>query len=226
MKTILLICCLILQNSCNGQKKEQVNDTIKMQEKTEKFEIETFERNEKGKTYSFLNKAGDNVFQQDWGDYYSEKITFKNSEYGTKSIFYKTSDLKEKGEFYKNIYIHNYYFYDENGKIIKKDDLEQFYTFTLEDVLNYLEKNDIKEVTNPPTGHEIKVHLWRTDSSKLTEHDPIFWEISYGLAPHIPKGQTSPFMCNIKITLDGKTGKELKKEYKRAKIDTEWTLIE
>ncbi len=219
---IILVAITFACTSCKGQEKSNKQNTTTMTQELEVLDIETFKKNRVGNEYNFNNSLGNIVCQIDWGDYYSEKTTHKDSKYGVKKIFYKNGSVKEKGEFYGNIYIGNYMYINEEGIVVKKDNLNKYYTFTLEDVLEYCKENNIVDKDVLGFTKKAKVTLARTDSSNLTETDSIQWSVMYGPVPYTPKGATRVFSVVLLYVLDGKTGEEVARKYKRIKIDKEW----
>ncbi len=225
----VIIIVLILSNlSCKGQNKKPQKEEKKMVQQLDSFDIKTFDKHKDSelKQYEFYKSNGDYVQQSEEIDFYTETTHKANSKFSDYKIFFKNGKLKELGSLYDRVLIGDYKYFNEKGETSQIKNFENHYKFTLEDVLQYCKDNTIVEKEKTSTSREVKIHLWRTDSSSLTENDPIFWTISYGLIPYTPKGTNRLFATFFKITLDGKTGKEIKKEYKRAKIDDEWHLIE
>ncbi|WP_438712383.1 hypothetical protein ACSTS3_08430 [Aquimarina muelleri] len=227
MKNTIIVCFLLLQNYCSAQHKNIQKDTANMAQEIETFDIKTFEKNKISNRCTFLNSKGDSVNQEFRDGYYIEKTKKRDSKYSITKVFNESGNIEQKGEYYNSdLHIGKFEWFDEKGEITEIRNYDQHFTFSLEDVLNYLEENNIKEVDKSPTGHKVTITLWRTDSSKLSEEDPIVWTISYGLIPLILKNNDAVFMGVIKITLDGKTGEEINKQYKRARVDTEWQPFE
>ncbi len=205
---------------CKEQNNKLSQDTTKMTQEIDTFDIAIFEKNKIGDEYSFYLPNEDFVIQRDIGEYYDERITPKGIKTTQSRVFIKNGKLKLTGQYFDStLRIGKFIWYKENGEIEKVEDFDKYFNFTLEDVLQYCKDNEIEDKPKTPKTHAVKVYLWRTDSSNLTENDPIVWTISYGLVPYKPKDNDHVFMSTITITLDGKTGEKIKKEYSRAKID-------
>lgn len=200
---------------------QQSKNIPTMTQQLDTFDIRTFDKN-KNKVlmqYEFHSPNGNAIFQGESTDIYYEKIQNKTNNNIEYKEFYKSGKLKLKGQHYKgSLPIGEFRWYNDKGQCNRISNVDKYFTFTLEHVLQYCEDHKISE-------NEKKITFWRTDSSFLNEDAPIFWTITYGIIPYQGKGSLIEVPCFIKITLDGKTGKESKREYKRVKIDTDWKLI-
>ena len=228
MKFLIIILTITFSNtSCVGQKKSnQQNNSVIMTQDLDTFDIKTFNENKINNQYTFTKPNGDIVIQEYRDNYYYQETNIKDDIIDTYKAFYISGKFKDKGSFYERIPVGKYIKYNEKGEIIEERDFDKYYKFTLEDVIKYCKEKDLVEKDVPGSNKKTKVTLTRTDSSNLTENDSIQWNIMYGPVTYTPKGSTQVFGAVLLYVLDGKTGKEVARKYKRIKIDNEWQLVE
>jgi len=143
MKKILLLLFTLSFGSC---KTEMITDK-KEENMFEKFDIETYKKNENQSGQYFKTLPdGTEIMQSQHGDGFLENVYPKNSWFMTQKLYYKNGVLKEKiercikGSFQKGIG----YFYDENGVLLKEIDYDKPYRkFSWEKLLELLKQKDI-----------------------------------------------------------------------------------
>lgn len=189
MKQTLYILIILLNfNSCKAQKNTKMEQEIIIPEITNKFE-----KLEKTKD---INNDTVIIEEQSYG--YIRREFLKNSYLVLNKKYYSNGFIKQKAISFINGYPISYvYEFDENGNLIKTINTDEGYGFNWKQIIIYCEKNKIpltkgfKEFD----GFQTRIFKNEIDSKKI-------WEITYQIS-----GDEL-----LKITLDGKTGKELKKE--------------
>ncbi len=160
MKKIILICLVAMIHSCKPQSKNQIIiekiKNHKMQSKHEYnnltnsefeiFDIKRFNKNkEEGETYRYNKSNGDEIVESgglDSGEYMLE-IFPKKSLYTVKKMFYSSADIQSKGPSFKNgCELGIWYEFDDKGKLIKETNLDKPYKIKIEDIIEFLKKNE------------------------------------------------------------------------------------
>ncbi len=191
---IILVAITLTCTSCKGQKKSNQQNTTTMTQGLDTFDISTFNKYKKGTVYTFYNHNKDFVTQEYRDNYYIERVSRKKSKYCKTNVFNNIGVIIQKGEYYdSNLHLGLFKWYDSNGNITKVKDFDKYYTFTLEDVLEYCKENNLVDKDVLGFTKKAKVTLARTDSSNLTETDSIQWSVMYGPVPYTPKGATRVF---------------------------------
>ncbi len=159
MKISILICLVLTITSCKPQNKEtQTVDKIRHYEMEnkheynnllnkdfEKFDVKAFyKENVDGlaKTYTLYENlieesAGEN------GGWFLKNETSQKSLYTKYKEYYHNGNIKsKKTTFGSGCPIGIEYEYDENGKLIKETDLDKPYKINVEDIIEFLKKNE------------------------------------------------------------------------------------
>ncbi len=160
MRKIILLSLLFTTFCCKPQNKKQIEVEkiihYNMENKHEynklvnkDLEIFDFKKfyednvNGLGKTYEMSDggqieeSAGEN------GSWFLKNEKQKDSPFTKYKLYYNTGIIKQKGILYQdNCEIGIWYDFDENGKLIKSTDLDEPYKLTIEDILQFLKKNN------------------------------------------------------------------------------------
>ncbi len=148
MKIIPIITLILILFSCNGQ--EESKQKIKNQSEmtTEKFDIETFNKNKVNNEYSFLLESGKKIEQMQAGDgeslIYIEYETPKDpelfyvyKEYHNNGVLkLKGERFKQGGKFQKGIWKK----YNSNSSLSEEIDYDKPFKFTFEQLLELIKK--------------------------------------------------------------------------------------
>jgi len=184
--------------SCNGQKKTenieyQHKKNIKM-DTVKKFDFERFylyrekykregfiQINETTKIQQFETKEGFAEYVMTIGS-----LFYEYNSYYTSGALYQTCLMYKDDRFIKGVLKT----YNESGKLIKEEDYDAPFTFTFEDILEYLKDN------------EMDIHSDRVTVSRYTgNNQDSYWIVDYRVSNYI-----------ISKTLDGRTGEVLSTE--------------
>ncbi|CAA0161163.1 conserved hypothetical protein [Tenacibaculum maritimum] len=182
-KLIYIIIILIGINGCVAQQKTK--KTMK------KFDIATFEKNKIENEYTFHLDKNILIKQTEWDKEYTSLIRDKNSLFETLELYYKNGELKsEIKRFYKSFVI-NYIDYDEQGNLIREENLDTPFTYSWKDITTYLAKHGVKDLKKQVIG----ISRWH-HQEKAT------WTLEFNGIYNNTKGR-------FVITLNGKTGEVL-----------------
>ncbi|MFL0062334.1 hypothetical protein, partial [Tenacibaculum maritimum] len=195
---IIHISLILIILNCKAQNISKMKQEIIIPEITnefEKFDIKKY-TSEKENYFLEENELLVKRMSQSFG--YGKHIIYPNSYFSITKLFYKNNNIKEKGISFNNGSEYGvWHEFDENGKLIKTINTDEDYGFDWKAVILYCEKNKIpltkgfKEFD----GFQTRIFKNEIDNRKL-------WEITCQIS-----GDEL-----LKITLDGETGKELKKE--------------
>jgi len=195
-----MLILLINFNSCTAQKNNtKMNDKIIIPEITkefEKFDIANYDsKNENSfiKEDNFLVKR----MSQSFG--FGKHIVIENSYFSITKLYYKNKNIKEKGISFNNGSEYGiWYEFNQEGKLIKEINSDDGYDFGWEKIIAYCEEKEI-----PLTKGFKEFDGFQTSVYKREEENKKLWIISFLL----PVGDKI-----MEITLDGKTGKEIKQK--------------
>ncbi|CAA0171456.1 hypothetical protein V2682_01765 [Tenacibaculum maritimum] len=183
MKLMYIIAISFGINGCVAQQKTK--KTMK------KFDIATFEKNKIENEYTFHLDKNISIKQTEWDKEYTSLIRDKNSLFETLELYYKNGELKsEIKRFYKSFVI-NYIDYDEQGNLIREENLDTPFTYSWKDITAYLAKHGVKDLKKQVIG----VSRWH-HQEKAT------WTLEFNGIYNNTKGR-------FVITLNGKTGEVL-----------------
>ncbi len=128
---------------------------------------------------------------------YAEQIIYPQGYFTVIKMFYKNMKIKEKGISFNNGSEYGiWYEFNEEGKLIKTINTDEGYDFSWKNVITFCEEKEI-----PLTKGFKEFAGFQTRILKREENGKKVWVISYLL----------PVGDKIKeITLDGKTGEEIK----------------
>ncbi len=196
---ILLSTTLFLQG-CKAQSKIMEDQNIILPEidnKFEKFDIETFKKEKKGKKRK--KKEKQTLIEEDIQSYgYISRIYYDSSYFKYNKLFYNNLGIKQKGIIFNNgSQYGTWYEFDEQGNLIKEIDTDKGYDFGWEQVIAYCEKNKI-QLTKGYATSGFQTTIYKEES----EQGNNIWKIEY---------QSSGDQTT-EIILDGITGKELDKK--------------
>ena len=170
----IALAILILLTAC-GSKNERLLKQLGMEEIAKKrFDIETFDRN-KRKEQGYISNNNDSIYeftdstgvyheQTSTDKFYYEKIIYPDSLVYDAYVFYRNGAIKIFGRsLIKGVVnLGNLVYFDEQGNVTEVINRDEPYKFTLEQVLDYMKKNDI-DIWDKNVG------LYRGLGS---EHDP------------------------------------------------------
>ncbi|AZA55542.1 hypothetical protein EG348_10690 [Chryseobacterium sp. G0201] len=165
----------------------------------EKFDVNSFNTNST-KDYFYISKDSTIYIQETQSFGYVESQFNLNTYFKINKFFFKNGNVKMKGYlFHEGSAIGIWYHFDESGKLIKEENTDDGYDFKPEDVVKYCESHKIKL----PKGYQDSVY--QTSVYKKEIDGKKVWQISYVIA--VGKEEFIE-----EITLDGKTGKLIKKK--------------
>lgn len=217
MNTILIFLFLLIgctkdlkkESNLKLNKSMEINDSLQIK----KFDIEKFESNlKKNPSYEGYQKNKETYIKQFYTiksgyieDSYTRNLVenyieqyITNDRFNTFYKYDKSGELQFVSYYFgKNLEIGEWITY-ENGKIIKKEDKEEKYSFKFNQVLKYCKDKGMNLLKK---GEVLKTK----DGQKYT------WEITWNTGKVAEDGESYLFK---KIILDGNTGKEISiKEY-------------
>ncbi len=187
MKKIYTILILIIVISCNSQNQNKTKVNMK------KFDIERFNKN-KDSFGEYMFKVDDRVTikQEELNSSYWEFYTEKDSAFDKVYEYYKDGTLKTSFLSFPNDFAAGVLKeYDEQGRLIKEEDLDKPFTYTWEDVKGYLEEHEVEDIQKQVIG------ISRRHTSEQT-----IWILQF-------KGVYKDISGRFIVTLDGKTGEEI-----------------
>lgn len=191
---MMLICSL---QSCKAQK--NINQNIMLPEvnkKSEKFDIETFEKEKLGKKR--ISISNNNYIEEDsFSKGYIRRIYFQNSYFKLNKKFHGNGFIFSKGVLFNNgSQIGIWYEFDNEGGFLKETNMDKGYNFDYKKIISYCEKNKISLPKGyVDSGFQTSVYKEKDDNGAAV------WVITH---------QTAGDKLE-RITLGGDTGKELEK---------------
>lgn len=202
MKRLYLVLIIATLNSCIGQNKEitNTNNTVKQYTIMKTFDIETFYKNKNNlKEYNFIKNDTINVKQRENKQYYIEIIKTENNPFEEFYAFYKTGKLKLSVErlpnsFQKGIIKE----YNEDGELIKEEDLDKPYTYSWKNIKQYLAKHNVENLNK----QVISIRRFNEPEATENTRKGPYWELDF-------KGEYNNIVGQFFIELDGITGEEL-----------------
>ena len=184
MKLFFLTILFFSLFGCKGQIKTKQN-TMKT------FDIELFNENKIKDVYSFKLNDSIRIEQNEWNDEYTSIIKPENSLFETLELYYKNGKLKSVIERFEKNFVVRYKDYDEQGNLIKEEDLDEPFTYSWEEIKKYLLAHKVDNIAE----QVIEVSRWN-DTEETT------WTLEY-------YGEYNDIKGKYLIVLDGKTGEEL-----------------
>ncbi|MCG7500515.1 hypothetical protein MHM83_01400 [Tenacibaculum sp. Mcav3-52] len=167
--------------------------------KSETFNINLFNReldSISGKRIIVTKKEYLEEESQSYG--YIRRIYLNNSYFMVSKKYFENGNIKQKGISFNNGYpIGFIYKFNKKGKLINEINTDEGYDFGWLDIIKYCHKNDIQLEKGYPKRGGIKTEIYKNE-----EEGKKVWIISYY------KPKTDEYM---EVTLDGKTGKEVKR---------------
>ncbi|WP_326981327.1 hypothetical protein VUJ46_13790 [Chryseobacterium sp. MYb264] len=139
--------------------------------------------------------------------YTSANVGFGEARYETDSYFMSiknfnpSRNIENKGwAFIQGSPIGVWCFFDEVGTLVKKENMDEGYAFTPEDIIKYCKKNNIElsKGYHERDGYQTSVYKNELNGKKV-------WLLSYIISLNKQDKE-------IKLTLDGQTGKVIKRE--------------
>jgi len=186
MKIVTSILILMTIISCNSQIK------VKQNKKMKTFDIEAFEKNKNTLNEYFFTTEDGTLVKQYGGEEYYETIKPKDSLFEMYYEYYKNGNLKRELKSFPNDFvIGRIKEYDEQGNLIKEEDLDKSFSFSWEDIKKYLKAHDVKNIKEDV----INISRW-------SDEEETIWTLEFNGKHKDRKGR-------FVITLDGKTGEEL-----------------
>ena len=183
MKGILIIGLVFIVFSCKPQNKNQTEvEKIKHYQMVSKheynklvtndfetFDIKRFDKNkDEDEDYVYVLEDGTRIREFGYKErgYFSEAVP-KKSLFTISKGFYPNSNIKDKGPSFKDdCEIGIWYEFDEKGKLIKETDLDKSFKITIEDIIEFLKKNEADLFSNSTSvnrsyDEEIKKGTWK-----------------------------------------------------------------
>jgi hypothetical protein len=131
---------------------------------------------------------------------YSNAIYLIDSYFSVTKNYFKNGNIEIKGVAFNNGSEYGiWYEFDDEGKLIKEINTDEGYTFGWKDIISYCEANKIPLTKGYKEFDGFQTRIYKKESEKSKK----IWVITYLL----PVGDKL-----MEITLDGKTGKELKRK--------------
>ncbi len=205
MKRLIYILIILLNiNSCKAQKNIKMEQKIiipKITDEFEKFDIEKFQKHNLSR-YDQIENTHHIIYSGDLRNDSVQagfsKVTYPlNSYFRITKNYYKNGNIEIKGISFNNGSEYGiWYEFNEESKLIKTINTDKGYDFSWEKVITFCEEKKISL-----TKGFKEFAGFQTRILKREENGKKVWVISYLL----------PVGDKIKeITLDGKTGKEIK----------------
>ena len=163
----------------------------------ETFDIKTF--NKEKRLSKRMKKESEILIEEDSYTTGFIRRTYSDSSYFKyNKLFYKSLGIKKKGVMFNDGSKYGiWYEFDEQGNLIETIDTDAGYDFTWEQVIHYCEENKIKLIKGyKRSGFKTKIY------KEESEEGNKIWVITYQIS-----GDQL-----IELTLDGKTGEELKRK--------------
>jgi len=159
----------------------------------EVFDITKFNENKNEmNAYSFTKDNEEIVYQREKKDEYIQITKQKDSLFEFYNSYFKTGALKSSVKRYPKAFaLGNLKEYDEKGNLIKEKNLDKPFTYSWENVKEYLVKHKVSDIQTQVIG------ISRWSDEKATT-----WTIEFNGAYDDIKGR-------YVIKLNGKTGEEL-----------------
>ncbi len=198
MKKLLIVFIILSFTSCIAQKTLKMEQEIiipKINNKSTSIEINNFSPN--SPRYEIINEESCEIYTK--ANVGFGKVTFLNNSY-FKIIesFYPNTYTRKKGISFNNgSEFGTWYEFNKEGNLINEINTDEGYGFGWLGVIKYCHKNDIQLEKGYPKRGGIKTEIYKNE-----EEGKKVWTISYY------KPKTDEY---IEVTLDGKTGKEIKR---------------
>ncbi len=201
MKSIFpYVIVLLLFTNCKAQHNQIVEQELIIPQITKEFESFDIEKYNNMKNNEEVQvRQGDTlVVYIDYSSGYSKSIYNNKSIFHTVKNFYLNGKIENKGITFNNGSEYGvWYEFDQEGNFIKEINTDEGYDFGWLDVIKYCNKHQIKLDQGYPKRGGIKTEIY-----KVEEEGEKVWIISY----YDPTKEQI-----FEVTLDGKTGKELKR---------------
>ncbi|WP_326981325.1 hypothetical protein VUJ46_13780 [Chryseobacterium sp. MYb264] len=199
MRKLVIFIWLSIFMQCQTQNIEE-STILQLNNKVEKFDVLTFQKRKKNNSY--LIKTEDcTVKSFSYKNGFVEYFYPQNLYFNLGKNFHKNGIIKDKGiSFNEGSAIGIWYHYNEEGSLIKEEDTDSGYLFKPRDIVKYCEKNNIKlsKGYHERDGYQTSVYKNELDGKKV-------WLLSYIISLNKQEKE-------VKITLDGQTGKVIKRE--------------
>jgi hypothetical protein len=202
MKKLLIVFTILSFTSCIAQKTLKMEQEViipEINKKFETFDIQDFNKKVDNVSGVRRIKKDEILIEEDYQNPGFSRITyFFDSNFYLLKLFFENGNIKEKGISFNNgSEFGVWYHYNEKGSLIKEENTDIGYDFGWLDVIKYCHKNDIQLEKGYPKRGGIKTEIYKNE-----EEGKKVWIISYY------KPKTDEY---IEVTLDGKTGKEIKR---------------
>lgn len=200
MKKLVFIFIILSFTSCIAQKNLKMEQEIIIPEITKEFEtFDIKEFNTKKLNEEVRKKEDDKlIILLDYSNGYSKSVYYDKSAFSVVNNYYLNGNIEIKGVRFNNGSEYGtWYHYDEKGNLTEEENIDEGYDFGWLDVIKYCHKKDIQLEKGYPKRGGIKTEIYKNE-----EEGKKVWTISYY------KPKTDEY---IEVTLDGKTGKEIKR---------------
>lgn len=195
-------------SNCDGQKKEkQIGNTItsknRIRHSIKKDTMEYFNKDQYKNLPTndmgfYLLRNGDlvQVIDKTENHGYAERIHKKNSPFGYYKEYNKVNALKKTGEFFYMLNINIWKEYNESGKLIEEINYEEFYKFSIKDLIEKIKKDNHVDLEDMAEGGSV---------SRNGENGNIYYEVNL-------TSKKDPQKIDY-ILIDGVTGETKFKTY-------------
>ena len=201
MKKVIFLLLIVSFNSCKSQKNRVREEEIipKVENSFEKFDIVDFEANmdsvRRRRTFVKDEIRIEEGYQSPG---FVRIMHDQNSNFYSFKLFYQNGNIKEKGVVFNDgSKFGTWYYFEEDGKFLNEENTDFGYDFGWNDILDYCEENRIVLDKGYPTRGGIKTSIFQE-----TQESVKVWVLTY---------YDSDNDEHLEVTLDGKSGKELKR---------------
>lgn len=143
MKTIPIITIILVLFSCNAQEKnkQKTKNQKEIEMTTEKFDIETFNKNQINGKYNFLLKDSTKIEQEIDKEFYNVTIRYPLPKmFITDKRYYKSGNLESELIHFPNRFLKSLKKYDKKGKLTEEIDYDKPFKFTFEQLIDLIKK--------------------------------------------------------------------------------------
>ncbi len=191
---------LISYSQCQTKKISKMNIIVpEVSKEIEKLEFDkNYDSAKDINSYTLTDGSYIELEKEPYG--YIERTWAPDSYFIIVKQFYENGYIKEKGVIFNYGYfeIGNWYYFDENGKLLKVEDCNIKFKFSFHELFEVLQKRKI-----PLTPGHIEQYTGpHTSIEKHTDSNKSMWVVSWLKEPQVTE----------EIYFDGNTGKVLKTE--------------
>ncbi|MGG6229175.1 hypothetical protein [Tenacibaculum sp. SDUM215027] len=186
IRFVIILAFSVTIHNCKLKAQKDIETTTRI------FDIETFNRNKTGNEYFFVTNDSTNVKQYESNDEYWETLKYKDSLLEDFYEYFKNGKIKRYVKRFPNAFaLGKLKEYDEQGNLIKEENLDKPFIYSWGDVKSYLKEHGVEDIQK----HVISISRW-SDKQETT------WTLEFN-------GKYNTIKGSFVITLNGKTGEEL-----------------